>query len=200
MTSLCGFENLVLPDTTLYAGNEPLKITDVEHDEDPCSGAVFADIPIASMADDEAVVSAANAAFYHASWRTLAPLQRERLLHRFADAIEADLPRLAALEALDTGKPVSQAVAIDIPAALSWLRTYAGWPSKLTGTSGILAATPGNYHCYSRREPIGVVAAITPWNFPIVLSMWKIAPALAAGCTVVLKPAPETPLSALRLA
>jgi len=81
MTSLCGFENLVLPDTTLYAGNEPLKTTNVEHDEDPCSGAVFADIPIASTADVDAVVSAANAAFYHASWRNLAPLQRERLLH-----------------------------------------------------------------------------------------------------------------------
>ena len=99
MTSLCGFENLMLPETTLYAGNEPLKTTDVERDEDPCSGAVFTDIPIASMADVDAVVSAANAAFHHASWRNLAPLQRERLLHRFADAIEADLPRLAALEA-----------------------------------------------------------------------------------------------------
>src|SRR5258708_37446219 len=141
MTSLCGFENLVLPDTTLYAGTEPLKITEVEHDEDPCSGAVFTDIPIASMANVDSVVSVANSAFYQGSWRTLAPLQRERLLHRFADAIEADLPRLAALEALDTGKPVAIAEAVDIPAAIAWLRTYAGWPSKLGGRTGALAAT-----------------------------------------------------------
>jgi aldehyde dehydrogenase (NAD+)/phenylacetaldehyde dehydrogenase len=121
-------------------------------------------------------------------------------LHRLANAIESDLPRLAALEALDTGKPVGLAEAVDIPAAVAWLRTYAGWPSKLAGRSAPLAATPGRYHVYSRREPVGVVAAITPWNFPIVLSMWKIAPALAAGCAVILKPAAETPLTALRLA
>lgn len=198
--SIEGFEGLQLPDSSIRAGLVILTTTDTLVDEDPCSGRAFAEIPIASASDVDAIVEASSRAFRDPAWRDLAPLQRERLLHRFADAIETDLPRLAALEALDTGKPVSQAAAIDIPAALSWLRTYAGWPSKLTGTSGTLAATPGNHHCYCRREPVGVVAAITPWNFPIVLSMWKIAPALAAGCTVILKPAPETPLSALRLA
>ena len=198
--SIAGFEGLKLPDSSIRAGLVTLTTHNTLVDEDPCSGKAFAEIPIASASDVDAIVEASWKAFREATWRDLAPLQRERLLHRFADAIEADLPRLAALEALDTGKPVSQAAAIDIPAALSWLRTYAGWPSKLTGTSGTLAATPGNHHCYSRREPVGVVAAITPWNFPIVLSMWKIAPALAAGCTVILKPAPETPLSSLRLA
>jgi acyl-CoA reductase-like NAD-dependent aldehyde dehydrogenase len=198
--SIAGFEGLKLPDLSIRVGLETLPTRSTLPDEDPCSGEAFAEIPIASGADVDAGVEASWKAFREPAWRDLAPLQRERLLHRFADAIEEDLPRLAALEALDTGKPVSQAAAIDIPAALSWLRTYAGWPSKLFGTSGSLAATPGHYHCYSRREPIGVVAAITPWNFPIVLSMWKIAPALAAGCTVILKPAPETPLTALRLA
>ncbi len=198
--SIGGFEGLVLPDLSLRAGREILATHGALVDEDPCSGRAFADIPIASTADVDAIVQVSLRAFRKASWRDLAPLQRERLLHRFADAIEADLPRLAALEALDTGKPVSLAGAVDIPAAVSWLRVYAGWPSKLTGTSGTLAATSGHFHCYSRREPVGVVAAITPWNFPLVLSMWKIAPALAAGCTVILKPAPETPLSALRLA
>jgi acyl-CoA reductase-like NAD-dependent aldehyde dehydrogenase len=198
--SIAGFEGLILPDLSIRAGPGTLGTYKTLADEDPCSGKAFAEIPIASAADVDAIVEASWTAFREATWRDLAPLQRERLLHRFADAIEADLPRLAALEALDTGKPISQAAAIDIPAALSWLRAYAGWPSKLTGTSGTLAATPGHYHCYSRREPVGVVAAITPWNFPIVLSMWKIAPALAAGCTVILKPAAETPLSALRLA
>jgi aldehyde dehydrogenase (NAD+)/phenylacetaldehyde dehydrogenase len=197
--SFGGFEGLELPELVIRAGLETLATRNVLVDEDPCSGESFAEIPIASSADVDAVVESSWKAFRQPGWRDLSPLQRERLLHRFADAIEADSPRLAALEALDTGKPVSLAAAVDVPAAVSWLRTYAGWPSKLSGAAGTLAATPGNFHCYSRREPVGVVAAITPWNFPIVLSMWKIAPALAAGCTVVLKPAPETPLSALRL-
>jgi aldehyde dehydrogenase (NAD+)/phenylacetaldehyde dehydrogenase len=145
------------------------------------------------------IVDAAWQAFQAPGWRDLHPLARERLMHRLADAIEADLPRLAALEALDTGKPVAIVESVDIPAVISWLRAYAGWPSKLAGRTGTLSATPGSFHVYTRREPIGVVAAITPWNFPLVLAMWKIAPALAAGCTIVLKPAPETPLTALRL-
>lgn len=200
MTDIAGFEGLVLPDAVLRAGDEMLATTACLADEDPCTGTAFADIPIASAADIDAVVWAATRALRDPAWRGLAPFQRERLLHRFADAIEADLPRLAALEALDTGKPVGLAEAVDIPAAINWLRAYAGWPTKLQGRAGTLSATPGDFHVYSRREPVGVVAAITPWNFPLVLAMWKIAPALAAGCTVVLKPAPETPLSALRLA
>jgi acyl-CoA reductase-like NAD-dependent aldehyde dehydrogenase len=200
VTAIGGFDGLVLPDTTLYAGAEPLRSRDALADEDPCSGASFADIPLASAADVDAVVAAAEKALSDPRWRNLIPLARERLLHAFADAIEAELPRLAALEALDTGKPVAIAEAVDIPAAIAWLRTYAGWPSKLAGRAGPLAATTGEFHVYSRREPVGVVAAITPWNFPIVLSMWKIAPALASGCPVILKPAPETPLTALRLA
>ncbi|HEX7871311.1 MAG TPA: aldehyde dehydrogenase family protein [Sphingobium sp.] len=200
MTMQPGFADLLLPDLGLRAGADMLPTSATLSDEDPCTGETFAEIPVASASDVDAIVTAAAQALRDPAWRDLAPLARERLLHRFADAIEADLPRLAALEALDTGKPVAITEAVDIPAALSWLRSYAGWPSKLAGRAGTLSATPGNYHVYTRREPVGVVAAITPWNFPIVLSMWKIAPALAAGCTIVLKPAPETPLSALRLA
>ncbi|BBF71648.1 aldehyde dehydrogenase family protein [Sphingobium sp. 3R8] len=199
-TMQAGFAGLNLPDLQLRAGDDILPVTRLAADEDPCTGQAFADIPVASDADVDAIVAAAKAALRDPAWRDLVPLARERLLHRFADAIEADIQRLAALESLDTGKPVAIAEAVDIPAAVAWLRTYAGWPSKLAGRAGTLAATPGGYHVYTRREPIGVVAAITPWNFPIVLAMWKIAPALAAGCTLVLKPAPETPLSALRLA
>jgi aldehyde dehydrogenase (NAD+)/phenylacetaldehyde dehydrogenase len=195
-----GFEGLELPDLRLRAGDTPLATMGALDDEDPCSGDVFAQTPLASPGDVDQVVAAAKAAFTSPAWRDLAPLARERLLHRLADAMEADLPRLAALEALDTGKPVALAEAVDVPAAISWLRAYAGWPSKIAGRAGTLAATPGDFHVYTRREPIGVVAAITPWNFPLVLAMWNIAPALAAGCTVVLKPAPETPLTALRLA
>ena len=198
-TTLLGFDGLELPDLVLTAGGDPLATAATLPDVDPCSETTFAEIPVASASDVDQVVEAAWQAFRAPAWRGLAPLARERLLHKLADAMEADLPRLAALEALDTGKPVSIVEAVDIPAAISWLRAYAGWPSKLAGRAGTLSATPGDYHVYSRREPIGVVAAITPWNFPLVLAMWKVAPALAAGCTVVLKPAPETPLSALRL-
>ncbi len=194
-----GFDGLELPGLALRAGGDRLQAGSSLADIDPCTGEAFADIPVASASDVDAVVGAAERAFRSPEWRDLTPLARERLLHRFADAIEADLPRLAALEALDTGKPVAIVETVDLPAAIAWLRIYAGWPTKLAGRAGTLSATPGAFHVYSRREPVGVVAAITPWNFPLVLAMWKIAPALAAGCTVVLKPAPETPLSALRL-
>ena len=200
MTAIQGFDDLELPDPTLRAGEDKISGSATSPDVNPCTGRIFGEIPVATAADVDRIVDAAWHAFRSPAWRDLHPLARERLMHRLADAMEADLPRLAALEALDTGKPVSIVEAVDLPAAISWLRAYAGWPSKIAGRAGTLSATPGSYHVYSRREPIGVVAAITPWNFPLVLAMWKIAPALAAGCTIVLKPAPETPLSALRLA
>jgi acyl-CoA reductase-like NAD-dependent aldehyde dehydrogenase len=200
MATFQGFDDLVLPSLSLRAGCDVLKTSQAFDDEDPSRGEVFAQIPEASASDLDAIVDGALAAFRSPAWRNVTPLQREAMLHRFADAIQADLPRLAALEALDAGKPISVTETIDLPATIGWLRAYAGWPSKIQGRAGPLAATPGGHHVYTRREPIGVVAAITPWNFPLVLSMWKIAPALAAGCTVVLKPAPETSLSALRLA
>ncbi|GAW41155.1 Phenylacetaldehyde dehydrogenase [Brevundimonas sp. SH203] len=200
MAGIQGFDDLSLPELTLRAGGDALATTHAFDDEDPSRAEVFAQIPEASASDLDAIVEGARATLKSPAWRDLIPLQREALLHRFADAIEADLPRLAALEALDAGKPIGMAETIDIPATVGWLRAYAGWPSKIQGRAGALSATPGGHHVYTRREPVGVVAAITPWNFPLVLSMWKIAPALAAGCTVVLKPAPETSLSALRLA
>lgn len=199
MSSIHGFDGLVLPDLALRAGGECLPTRTVTADIDPCTAQPFAEIPVADTAQVDGIVQAARRAFCDPAWRDLTPVARERLLHRFADAMEADLPRLAALESLDAGKPIAVTEAVDIPAAINWMRVYAGWPTKLAGRAGTLSTTPGQWHVYSRREPIGVVAAITPWNFPLVLAMWKIAPALAAGCTVVLKPAPETPLSALRL-
>lgn len=168
--------------------------------EDPCLARAYGEIPIASAAEVDAAVAAAKTAFRNPAWRQLPPLARERLMHKLADAMEADLPQLAALEALDTGRPISLTETVDIPGACAWLRTFAGWPTKLGGHAGSLAAAGIPHHAYVRREPVGVVAAITPWNFPLILSLFKIAPALAAGCTVVLKPAPETPLTALRLA
>lgn len=195
-----GFSSLQLPDLSLRSGDEFLPATDAYSLEDPCTTGIYAEVPIAGPEAVDAAVSAAKAALQNPAWRDLAPLMRERLLFRLADAMEQDLPRLAALEALDTGKPLSIVETVDLPTAIGWLRSYAGWPGKIAGRAGTLSATPGSFHVYTRREPVGVVAAITPWNFPLVLAMWKIAPALAAGCTLVLKPAAETPLSALRLA
>ncbi len=168
--------------------------------EDPCTGKPYGAFPVAGEQEVDAAVQAARRAFIDPAWRKLAPAARERLIHRLADAIEADLPYMAALEALDTGRPISITETVDIPGACTWLRTFAGWPTKIGGHAGSLAAAAMPHHAYVRREPVGVVAAITPWNFPLILSLFKIAPALAAGCTIVLKPAPETPLTALRLA
>lgn len=135
MASIQGFEDLALPELVLRAGDDALGVVEVFADEDPSRAEVFAEIPEASAADVDAIVDGAVAAFKSPAWRNLIPLQREALLHKFADAIEADLPRLAALEALDAGKPISMAESIDIPAAVAWLRAYAGWPSKIQGLS-----------------------------------------------------------------
>ena len=126
MASIQGFEDLVLPELKLRAGGDVLRVVNALDDEDPSRAEVFAEIPDASGSDVDAIVDGAFAALKAPAWRDLIPLQREALLHRFADAIQADLPRLAALEALDAGKPISMAETIDIPATVGWLRAYAG--------------------------------------------------------------------------
>lgn len=200
MNAISGFSGLRLPELSLRAGGDKLQAATTLPDEDPCLERVFADIPAADAHDVDQIVQGAKRALVDPAWRDLAPAARARLLNRLADAVEADSKRLAALESLDTGKPLAIAEAVDIPAVVAWFRYYAGWADKLQGDAGGLLGMSGGFHAYTRREPIGVVAAICPWNFPLVLAVWKIAPALAAGCTVVLKPAPETPLSSLRLA
>ncbi|MBN3788565.1 aldehyde dehydrogenase family protein [Burkholderia sp. Ac-20353] len=168
---------------------------------DPATEAVIGDIPCSTAAAVDQAVQAARAAFVAPAWRDLPPLGRERLIHRLAELIETNAAELAAIEALDNGKPIAFASTVDVPLAAMWLRYMAGWPSKLGGKSVAPALQPaGSHHAYTIRQPVGVVAAIVPWNYPLVLAVWKIAPALAAGCTVVLKPAEATPYSALRLA
>jgi acyl-CoA reductase-like NAD-dependent aldehyde dehydrogenase len=195
------WNDLVLPLAGHRIDGKPVSAgSDIVAVEDPCTGRIYAQTPVAGAAQVDDAVRSAQRAFADPAWRRISPAARERLMHRLADAIEADLPNLAALESLDTGRPIALTETVDIPGACTWLRTFAGWPTKLGGHSGPLAAAPPLHHAYVRREPVGVVAAITPWNFPLILSMFKIAPALAAGCTVVLKPAPETPHTALRLA
>ncbi|MBA2439843.1 MAG: aldehyde dehydrogenase family protein, partial [Thermoleophilaceae bacterium] len=131
------------------------------------------------------------------AWGAISAPKRARLIYGLADLVEEHAGELAELEALDNGKPVGLARVIDVRLSVEYLRYFAGWPTKITGQT-IPVGTPG-MHVYTRREPVGVCAQIVPWNFPLLMAVWKIAPALAAGCTVVLKPAEQTPLTALRL-
>ena len=130
--------------------------------------------------------------------RRSARSERGRILWRIADLIEGDLEELAELESLDNGKPYAVARVADLPLAVDMFRYMAGWATKITGST-LPLSLPGEYLSYTVREPVGVVAQIIPWNFPLLMAAWKIAPALAAGCTIVLKAAEQTPLTALRL-
>ena len=164
---------------------------------DPANGAEITSVAHAGAEDVARAVAAARAAFEHGKWATLPAGGRERLLHALADAIDEHAQELAELESLDNGKPVGLAKLIDVRGAAAQLRYFAGWPSKIEG--GVLPVSAPNVLCYTRREPVGVCGQIIPWNFPLLMASWKLAPALAAGCTVVLKPAEQTPLTALRL-
>jgi phenylacetaldehyde dehydrogenase len=169
---------------------------------DPSSDRVIGRVAEGDSADIDAAVAAARRAFDDSEWSSMKPVDRERLLHRLADLIERDADALAELEALDNGKSVVMARFVDIKHAIEVWRYMAGWPTKIEGQTLPISGSlvPGQeYAAFSQREPIGVVGAIIAWNFPFLLAAWKCAPALAAGCTVVLKPAEETPLTALRL-
>ncbi|HXQ64315.1 MAG TPA: aldehyde dehydrogenase family protein, partial [Steroidobacteraceae bacterium] len=169
---------------------------------DPSSDRVIAHCAEGEAADVDRAVAAARRAFEGGDWARMKPVDRERLMHRLGDLIEQHADELAELEAIDNGKSVLFARHVDIKHALEVWRYMAGWPTKLEGKTLPISGTlvPGQeYAAFSLREPVGVVAAIIAWNFPFLLATWKVAPALAAGCTVVLKPAEETPLTALRL-
>jgi phenylacetaldehyde dehydrogenase len=168
---------------------------------DPSTGREVSRFVDATDADVDRAVAAARIAFDDGRWTGLPPIARERMIQRLADLLEAHADEFAELEAIDNGKPKSIAGAVDIPGAIGMLRYMAGWATKLGGeTIDPMAAPPGSFHAYVRREPIGVAAQIVPWNFPLLMVSLKIAPALAAGCTLVLKPAEQTSLTALRLA
>jgi acyl-CoA reductase-like NAD-dependent aldehyde dehydrogenase len=164
---------------------------------DPASGREIAQVAHAGAADVELAVAAARAAFSDGPWATMAASARERLMGALADAIDSHQEELAEIESLDNGKPVKLAQFVDVRGTSAHLRYFAGWPTKIEGA--VLPVTAPNMLCYTRREAVGVCAQIVPWNFPLLMAAWKIAPALAAGCTIVLKPAEQTPLSALRL-
>lgn len=167
----------------------------------PADGTAIGEIPCGDQGTVDAAVKAAKAAFENPTWRNMPPMAREGLMHRLANLIEANAEPLGQIETLDNGKPIAFSSTVDVPMTTAWFRYFAGWCSKLSGKTLTPALQPsGSHHAFTRRHPIGVVGAIVPWNFPLVLAAWKLAPALAAGCTVVLKPAELTPYSALKLA
>jgi acyl-CoA reductase-like NAD-dependent aldehyde dehydrogenase len=164
---------------------------------DPSCGRAIAVIAHAGAEDVRRAVGAARTALEDGPWASLPPSGREQLMIALAEAVEAHAEELAEIESLDNGKPVKLARLVDVRGAAAHLRYFAGWPTKIEG--GVLPVSAPNMLCYTRREPVGVCGQIVPWNFPLLMAAWKIAPALAAGCTTVLKPAEQTPLSALRL-
>jgi acyl-CoA reductase-like NAD-dependent aldehyde dehydrogenase len=163
----------------------------------PATASVIAEVGEAGPDDVNAAVAAARKAFDSGPWPRMTPRERERILFRIAELIEQHAEELAQLEALDVGKPISEARLADIPLSAEFFRYFGGWISKLQGAT---IPVNGRFLNYTVREPIGVVAAITPWNFPLALSSQKLAPALATGNTVIHKPAEQTPLTALRFA
>ncbi len=164
---------------------------------DPATGAEIAQVAQGGAQDVDLAVKAAREAFAKGPWSTMPAAGRERLMHALADALDARAEEFAQIESLDNGKPVGLAQYVDVAGAVAHLRYFAGWPTKIEG--GVLPVAAPNMHCYTRREPVGVCGQIVPWNFPLLMTAWKLGPALAAGCTIVLKPAEQTPLSALRL-
>ena len=162
----------------------------------PATGETIARIAEADKADVDLAVKAARKAFEEGPWRKMGAKGRASLLFKVADIIEKYAEELARLETLDTGKPITQSRFVDIPLTVQCFRYYAGWTDKILGET---IPVEGNYFNYTLREPVGVVGQIIPWNFPLMLAAWKMAPALACGNTVVLKPAEQTPLTALYL-
>ncbi|WP_042346199.1 aldehyde dehydrogenase family protein [Bacillus massiliigorillae] len=163
----------------------------------PATGEVLAEVYEADAADIDVAVKAARAAFDQGKWSKMSAAERSRLMYKLADLMEANKENLAQLETLDNGKPIRETTYADVPLAIEHLRYYAGWSTKIVGQT---IPVSGPYFNYTRHEAVGVVAQIIPWNFPLLMAMWKLGAALATGCTIVLKPAEQTPLTALYLA
>src|SRR5687767_11536652 len=163
----------------------------------PATEEVICEVAEGDAEDVDAAVDAAREAFDNGPWSKMDARDRGILINRLADLIEEEADELAALETLDNGKPISDSRAADIPLVIDCLRYYAGWADKIEGRT---IPVRGNYFTYTRREPVGVVGQIIPWNFPMLMVAWKWGPALAAGCTIVMKPAEQTPLTCLRMA
>src|SRR3954454_6109051 len=165
---------------------------------DPSTGERLATVSQAGAEDVDRAVAAARRAFEPGSdWRKMSAADRGRRIAALAQLIDAHADELAQLESLDNGKPVKVARAVDVASTVAHLDYFAGWPTKIEGD--VIPVSAKDVLCYTQREPVGVCGQIIPWNFPLLMAAWKVAPALAAGCTIVLKPAEQTPLAALRL-
>ena len=162
----------------------------------PATGEVMAHVAEGDKEDINRAVQAARKAFESGPWRKMSASERGQIIYRLADLIEKNVDEFAQLESLDNGKPLTLARAADVPLTIDHFRYMSGWATKIEGNTIPIA---GDYFSYTLREPIGVVGQIIPWNFPLLMAAWKLGAALAVGCTVVLKPAEQTPLSALRL-
>ncbi len=163
----------------------------------PATEKPIAEVAEGDQADIDLAVDSARKAFESGPWSKMDARDRGRLMYKLADLIEDQIDDLAALESLDNGKPVKDARAADLPLVIDCLRYYAGYADKIHGST---IPVRGNYFTYTRKEPVGVVGQIIPWNFPMLMTAWKWGPALAAGCTIVMKPAEQTPLTCLRMA
>jgi phenylacetaldehyde dehydrogenase len=170
---------------------------------DPATGEAVTSVPAAAALDVDLAVKTARAAFESREWGAARPVDRERWLLKLAELLEAHAAEFAEIETIDNGKPLVISQRVDVPSAVDFLRYCAGWATKIEGTTvepSMPAFRKNEFFGYTRREPVGVVGAIIPWNFPLLMAVWKIGPALATGCSIVLKPAEDTPLTALRLA
>ncbi|MGG3556971.1 aldehyde dehydrogenase family protein [Peribacillus frigoritolerans] len=163
---------------------------------DPSNGKVLAVVSEAGPEDVDKAVKAARNAFDNGPWKKMSASERSRLIYKLADLMEEHKEALAQLDTLDNGKPIGETTNADVPLAIDHFRYYAGWTTKIVGQTIPVA---GNYFNYTRHEAVGVVGQIIPWNFPLLMAAWKLGAALATGCTIVLKPAEQTPLSALYL-
>ncbi|OOR22749.1 aldehyde dehydrogenase DhaS [Bacillus cereus] len=163
----------------------------------PATGETLAIVAEAGREDIHKAVVAARMAFDEGPWSRMSTAERSRLMYKLADLMEEHKEELAQLETLDNGKPIRETLAADVPLAIEHMRYYAGWATKIVGQT---IPVSGEYFNYTRHEAVGVVGQIIPWNFPLLMAMWKMGAALATGCTIVLKPAEQTPLSALYLA
>src|ERR1017187_10570899 len=168
----------------------------------PATGETLAGAAEGGAEDFDGAVRLARRAFEEGPWGRMTPSERGRIIWRIGDLILEPLDELAQLESLDNGKPFAVARAADVPLAADLFHYMAGWATKIEGNTIPISASSRHvkYLAYTRREPVGVVGQIIPWNFPLLMAAWKLGPALATGCTVILKPAEQTPLSALLLA
>lgn len=165
---------------------------------DPATEEVIATVADGGVEELDVAVAAARQALEEGPWRKTTPAERTRILFKLAALIEANGDEIGELESINSGKPLTFCRNVDVPGVAEMLRYMAGWTTKMGGEAPQLSL-PGEWHAYTLRQPVGVVAQIVPWNFPLNMAVWKIAPALAAGCTIILKPALQTPLTALRL-